>query len=57
MSKEAKKEVERVNLLMDPRMRAKIKRWRHRQEIDTEGEAIRRLLEMALPEEDQTAAA
>jgi hypothetical protein len=56
MSKEAKKEVERVNLLMDPSLRAEIKRWRHRQEIDTEGEAIRRLLQRALQVEQTVAA-
>lgn len=56
MSKEAKKDVERVNLLMDPSLRAEIKRWRHRQEIDTEGEAIRRLLQRALQVEQSAAA-
>jgi (p)ppGpp synthase/HD superfamily hydrolase len=57
MSKEAKKEVERVNLLMDPSLRAAIKRWRHQQEIDTEGEAIRRLLTQALGNNGQSIAA
>lgn len=57
MSKDAKKDVERVNLLMDPSLRSAIKVWRHKQMIDTEGEAIRRLLQQALQDNGQSVAA
>jgi len=35
---------ERLQLLMEPSLRKAIKAWRFSNEIDTEGEAIRRLV-------------
>jgi len=39
---------ERVNFVIDPDLRRQIKRWRHANQIDTEGEAVRILLRRAL---------
>jgi (p)ppGpp synthase/HD superfamily hydrolase len=55
--RDAKKEYERINFVVDPELRAAIKKWRHQQEIDTEGEAVRQLLRQALQSNDQPAAA
>lgn len=40
--------VERMNILVPPEMRAAIREWRFSHYIDTEGEAIRQLLRLAL---------
>ena len=39
---------ERVQFLMTPSLRREIKAWRHRNEIESEGEALRLLLMDAL---------
>lgn len=39
---------ERIQFLMTPSLRRAIKAWRHRNEIDSEGEAIRQLLKDAI---------
>jgi hypothetical protein len=48
---DAKKPIERINFIVDPELRQMIKRWRHRNEIDTEGEAVRELLRRQLQAE------
>ena len=40
--------LERLNICIAPSLRREIKTWRHRNHIDTEGEAIRQLLRFAL---------
>jgi hypothetical protein len=52
---DGKKQYDRINFIVDPELRQMIKRWRHKQEIDTEGEAVRELLRRQLQAE-QTAA-
>ena len=42
------KSYERINFIVDPQMRQVIKRFRHQEMIDTEGEAVRQLLHEAL---------
>lgn len=44
---------ERMNLMVDPALRHAIKTWRHKQMIDTEGEAVRRLIRTALMHEGE----
>lgn len=39
---------ERLQLLMEPSLRKAIKAWRFSNEVETEGEAIRRLIEHGL---------
>lgn len=39
---------ERLQLLMEPSLRKAIKAWRFSNEVETEGEAIRRLIERGL---------
>jgi hypothetical protein len=42
---------ERVQFLMTPSLRRAIKAWRHRNEIESEGEALRLLLQRGLESE------
>lgn len=43
-----KEKISRINVLMEPELRAQIREWRFNHYIDTEGEAIRQLLRLAL---------
>ena len=45
---DTKKTPERINFIVDPELRTAIKQWRHKEMIDTEGEAVRQLLRDAL---------
>lgn len=45
---DGKKQYDRINFIVDPELRTAIKRWRHQEQIDTEGEAVRQLLRDAL---------
>jgi hypothetical protein len=45
---------ERIQFLMTPSLRRAIKAWRHRNEIDSEGEALRLLLQAALDREEKS---
>lgn len=49
-----KVKVERLNILIDPAMRNAIREWRFSHYIDTEGEAIRQLLRIALADKGMT---
>ncbi len=40
--------LERIQFLMEPSLRKRIREWRHRNEIESEGDAIRQLLRKAL---------
>lgn len=39
---------ERIQMLMEPSLRRAIREWRFANQVDTEGEAIRRLIQIAL---------
>jgi hypothetical protein len=53
---DTRKTPERINFIVDPELRQMIKRWRHQNEIDTEGEAVRELLRRQLQAEQTVAA-
>jgi hypothetical protein len=50
---ETELKTERLQLLMEPSLRKAIKAWRFTNEIETEGEAVRRLIELGLQAEAQ----
>lgn len=44
---------ERIQMLMEPSLRRAIREWRFANQVETEGEAIRRLLQIGLEAEAQ----
>lgn len=44
----SEQKTERLQLLMEPSLRRKVRAWRFSNEIESEGEAIRRLIEKGL---------
>ena len=44
---------ERIQMLMEPSFRQAIRDWRFANRVDTDGEAIRRLIQIALEVETQ----
>lgn len=54
---DTRKTPERINFIVDPELRTALKQWRHKEMIDTEGEAVRQLLREALQARGMSVAA